>query len=113
MKNLINKRILSFVMIFAMVLPLVATVFPLLVSAEESGAAAISPTVRLEWKDGTALDDDGVALPHKCEGANGKSTYILTFKIVASASVKPSRIFWLMPRLKLPFSPYSSELVGS
>jgi hypothetical protein len=87
-KNSIFKRVLSFVMVFAMMLPLFATVLPLAASADESVTAeSVSPTVRLEWDEGTVLDDDGVAIPHKCEGANGYPTYILTYKIIASGDI--------------------------
>ena len=63
-KNLICKRILSFVMIFCMMLPFAVSVLPLVASAVEAINEATTPTVSLAWDTNTVTVTDGVATPY-------------------------------------------------
>ena len=87
-KIITAKRILSFVMILAMMLPSLATLLSFTAFADDTGSEAVdsTPTVSLSWDTATVTVTDGVALPHRDAGVTD-SSYTMTYKIEASGTV--------------------------
>ena len=85
-KNLICKRILSFVMVLVMLVPFAMSVFPLIASAEEAINEENTPTVSLAWNTNTVTVTDGVATPYKNASATA-SSYTMSYTVTASGTI--------------------------
>ena len=88
-KNLITKRILSFVLMLTMALPFFAMVFPIIALAEDAGAEAVAesdPTVSISWDTNTVTVIDGVATPYKNASATANS-YTMQYKVTATGNI--------------------------
>ena len=88
MKKLINKRILSFVMILAMMLPFFGTIFPVIAYADDDGSEITdsTPRVSLAWDTSTVTLTDGVATPYKNASATA-SSYTMSYTVTASGVI--------------------------
>ena len=71
-KNSIFTRVLSFLMVLAMLLPFVGLVVPVKASAEEASAIGGAPMVELSWGDEVVVLD-GVATPYKSASSTASS----------------------------------------
>ena len=89
MKKLINKRVLSFIMILTMVLPIFVTAFSIVAFASESEEITepdTTPKVSLAWDTSTVTVTDGVATPHKNASATA-SSYTMSYTVTASGII--------------------------
>ena len=73
-------------MIFAMMLPFAASMFPLAASATEAINEATAPTVSLAWDTTTVTLTDGVATPYKNASTTAKS-YTMKYTVTASGTI--------------------------
>ena len=89
-KNLIWKRVLSFVMVLAMLVPFCTMLFPIVASAEEVMDEITetdkTPKVSLAWDTSTVTVTDGVAMPHKSADATA-SSYTMSYTVTATGTI--------------------------
>ena len=89
-KNLIWKRVLSFVMVVLMLVPVCTILFPIVASAEEVmdeiTETDTTPKVSLAWDTSTVTVTDGVAMPHKSADAT-VSSYTMSYTVTATGTI--------------------------
>lgn len=85
-KNLICKRILSFVMVLVMLVPFCTALLPIIASAAEVISEANTPIVSLAWDTNTVTVTDGVATPYKKADTTAKS-YTMSYTVTASGTI--------------------------
>ena len=89
-KNLIWKRVLSFVMVLEMLVPFCTMLFPIVASAEEVmdeiTETDTTPKVSLAWDTSTVTVTDGVAMPHKSADATA-SSYTMSYTVTATGTI--------------------------
>ena len=82
-------RLLSCVMVMAMVVPLCAMLMPFTAFATDDSADEItdtSPTVSLAWDTDTVTVTDGVATPYKNANVTA-SSYTMSYTVTASGTI--------------------------
>ena len=84
--NSIFKRVLSCVMIIAMLLPMSSALFSIVASAAEAISDATTPNVSLNWDTSTVTVTDGVATPYKNASATA-SSYTMKYTVTAVGDI--------------------------